>query len=104
MHYVVKITAKALGEIDEAMEWRARHSIPRAVRWYLELKDAIGSLADDADQWPEAPESEWYPGICERIFGKKRGIYRILFEIRGNTVYVLRIRHGAQNLLGPNDL
>ncbi len=66
--------------------------------------EVIRALADDAEQWGEAPESEWYPGILERLVGKKRSIYRILFEIRGDTVYILRVRYGGQNLLGPKDL
>jgi plasmid stabilization system protein ParE len=104
MSYVLEITAKALDEIDEAMEWRAHRSIPRAMRWYLELMEAIRSLTDDPEQWGHAQESEWYPGLRERIFGKKRGIYRILFEIRADTVYILRVRSGVQDLLGPDDL
>jgi hypothetical protein len=31
-------------------------------------------------------------------------VYRILFEIRDDTVYVLRVRHSAQALLEPEEL
>lgn len=55
MAFVVHITEKALDEIDEAMAWRSRRSVPRAIRWYLEIMEAIRSLADDAEQWGQAP-------------------------------------------------
>ena len=32
------------------------------------------------------------------LHGKRRGVYRILFSIVGDTVWILRIRHSA---LGP---
>ena len=93
---------KAVGDIDDAMAWRVATLYPPLIRWYLEIMEVIRALADDAEQWGEWPESEWYPGILERLVGKKRSIYRILFEIRGDTVYILRVRYGGQNLLGPS--
>jgi plasmid stabilization system protein ParE len=105
MAYVVHITDKALVEIDEAMGWYAKRSVPAAIRWYLRLKQAIGSLEDNPDQNARAPESDWCDReIRQMLHGKKRGIYRILFEIRGDIVYVLRVRHGARNFLGADDL
>jgi hypothetical protein len=38
------------------------------------------------------------------LFGKRRGVYRILFTMAGNTVNVLHIRHGARAPLKPEDL
>jgi hypothetical protein len=37
-------------------------------------------------------------------FDKKRSAYRILFEIRGEVVYILRLRYGAQDLLGADEM
>lgn len=104
MTYALQITAKALREIDEALEWRAKRSMTAAVRWYVKLMEAIRSLADNPVQYGLAPESEWFPGIRQAIFGKKRSAYRILFEIRGEFVYILRVRYGAQDLLGADEL
>ena len=104
MAYALQITNKALAEIDEALAFRAHRSVAAAVRWHVKLMDAIRSLPDNPERWPLAPESDWYPGIRELNFGKRGDIYRILFEIRGDVVYVLRIRHGAQDALDSTNL
>lgn len=38
------------------------------------------------------------------LHGKRRHVHRILFEIRGQTVVVLRVRHSAQDFLGPEEI
>ncbi|MSQ94063.1 MAG: type II toxin-antitoxin system RelE/ParE family toxin [Gemmataceae bacterium] len=104
MAYLVEITATAKSEIDEALAWRARRSIRGAIGWYVKLMAVIRSLSDDPEQWGLAPESEWYPGIRQRLAGKRHHQYRILFKIQGDTVYILRVRHGSQDLLSSDDL
>ena len=84
------------------MAFRARRSVAAAIRWYVKLLDAIGSLADNPELCGLAPENEWFPDMRQKMFGKKRDVYRILFEIRGNTVFILRVRHGSQDLLQPD--
>jgi plasmid stabilization system protein ParE len=60
-------------------------------------------LEEDPERWPEAPEAEWHEGLRQLLHGKRRHLHRILFEIRGQLVVVLRVRHGAQDFLGPED-
>ena len=105
MALAVCITRRALKEIDEALGWLARRSKAAARRWHAQLEAAILSLVANPEHCGPAPESEWYPGdLRQLLHGKKRGIYRILFEIRDDTLYVLRVRHSAQDLLEPGDL
>ena len=95
--YQVHITAKALREIDEALEWYAVLSLRTAVKWYVNLKEAVRDLGADPERCELAPENEWYPGeLRQMLYGKKRGTYRILFEIVGDTVYILRVRHSVR--------
>jgi plasmid stabilization system protein ParE len=62
-------------------------------------------LEDNPQRWGLAPESDWYPGeLRQLLYGKRRGVYRILYEVRGKTVYILRVRHGAQAVLEPGEL
>ena len=105
MAHTIHVADEALDEIDEAMTWYAERSVASAVRWYLKLKEAIRSLEENPERCELAPEAEW----CDRelrqvLFGKKRGMYRIIFEIRDEIVYVLRVRHCARDWLKPDDL
>ena len=105
MAHSVHITARALREIDVALEWLTERSRAAAVRWHQKLLEAVRSLENNPARCGLAPESEWYPGeIRQLLYGKRRGVYRILFEVRGNTVYILRVRHSAQALLEPGEL
>ena len=66
---------------------------------------AVLSLQHNPDRCGLAPEAEWYPGqLRQLLYGKRKGVYRILFEIQGETVYILRVRHGSQALLGPGEI
>ena len=105
MAFSVHLTARALREIDEALEWLTERSRAAAARWHEQLLEAVRSLENHPQACGLAPESEWYPGeIRQLLHGKRRGVYRILFEVRGDTVYILRLRHSAQALLEPGDL
>src|SRR5262245_62133105 len=99
MAYSVRITARALREIDEALDWLAERSPSAASRWHEKLLEAIRSLEENPERCGPAPESEWYPGeLRQLLHGRRRRVYRILFEIRDDTVYILRVFHGAQAL------
>lgn len=89
----IEIAPRALAEIDETMEFLARRSPAMAERWYLRLRAAFESLQHHPDRHPLAPEDEWFDGTLRQLLhGKKPHIYRILFEIRARTVFVLRVR------------
>ena len=46
------------------------------------------------------PDSEVYgEEVRVLLYGKRRGVYRVLFAIRGDTVHVLSVRHSAQRSL-----
>jgi plasmid stabilization system protein ParE len=101
----VRITARALREIDQALAWLSERSPAAAARWHRQILAAVRSLESNPERCGLAPESAWYPGeIRQFLHGKRQGVYRILFEVRGDTVFILRIRHSAQALLEPGDL
>ena len=104
MSFTVEITTPALAEIEETFEFLARNSRPVALRWYQRLRAAFESLQHHPERCPLAPEDEWYDGVLRQLLhGKRRHVYRILFEVREQTVYILRVRHGRQELLGPDE-
>ena len=106
MPYTVLITPRALRELGEALEWRRRQNRAAAFRWYQQILNAIRSLQENPQSCSMAPENDWYLGgeLRQLLHGRRKAVYRLLFEIRGNTVFILRVRHGAQDLLGADDL
>jgi plasmid stabilization system protein ParE len=92
-------------EIEDQYEWLAARSRVSANRWRDSLLAAVSSLEENPERCPEAPEAEWSgAGLRQLLHGKRRHIHRILFEIRGAVVVLLRVRHSAQDLLGAEDL
>lgn len=42
--------------------------------------------------------------LRELLVGKRRGIYRVVFQVRGRSVHILHIRHSAKDRLTAEDL
>lgn len=100
MSYQVIIEEEAEQDMKEAAHWIALHAPETAAFWYFEIAEAIDSLQDSPARCPLAPESRTFgEEIRHLIFGK----YRILFLIDDITVKVLRVRHGRQATLKPED-
>jgi plasmid stabilization system protein ParE len=97
MSFRVTVARKAAHEIEVQYKWIAERSLKAAERWLTSLLKAIDSLERNPDRCREAPEAEYHPGLRQLLLGKRRRAYRILFEIRGNTVVILRVRHPAQD-------
>lgn len=102
MTFYVEMTVTATAEAEEAHLWKLQRSAVSAAKWYNGLVDAIDSLSAYPERCSLAPESETFgKEIRQLMYGKHQGTWRILFEVRGDTVYVLHIRHGRQQLLEP---
>ena len=104
MIFQVEIAHRALSEIDIAFGWLCARAPAAAQRWYERLRAAIMSLREHPERCPLAPEAEDAGfELRQLLHGKRHGVYRILFEIRGDVVVVLRVRHAAQDLLRLED-
>ncbi|MDT5122548.1 MAG: hypothetical protein QOC96_2030 [Acidobacteriota bacterium] len=98
--YRVEPTDKALVDAGEAYFWINEQSEGAALRWYEGLLKAFRSLEKNPLRCPLAPESAFFEEeIRQLIYGK----YRILFTVEGETVFVLRVRHGARQYLKPEE-
>lgn len=98
--YRVEPTDKALVDAGEAYFWINEQSEGAALRWYEGLMKAFRSLERNPLRCPVAPESVFFnEEIRQLVYGK----YRILFTVEGETVYVLRVRHSAQDYLRSED-
>lgn len=98
--YRVEPTDKALVDAGEAYFWINEQSEGAALRWYDGLMKAFRSLERNPLRCALAPESVFFEeDVRQLIYGR----YRILYTVEGETVYVLRVRHGAQEYLKPED-
>ena len=96
MKYNVEFTYQAETEADCAYEWIVKSSPLNAYNWFEGLLDAIDSLDSLPERCPVAPESE---DVGQEIRCLLYGKFRILFSVEAQTVFVLHVRHGAQEHL-----
>jgi plasmid stabilization system protein ParE len=101
MAFRVETTARAERDADKLLRWLlARHAGETGLRWYEGLENAIATLAELPERCPLAPENTRVPfEVRQLLYGRRPHVYRILFTIDGDTVYVLHIRHGHREPL-----
>ena len=101
MTFQVETTAEAEQDADAILEWLiSQHAGDTGLRWFLALQDAIASLADFPERCPLAPENTTFPfEVRQFLYGNPPHVYRILFTIGEQRVYVLHIRHGRRRPL-----
>lgn len=101
MAFRVETTPQAEDDATQILDWLlSQHAGETGLRWFLRLDDAIASLANNPARCPLAPENASVSfEMRQLLYGHKPHIYRILFTIVGNVVYVLRIRHGRRRRL-----
>jgi len=98
MKYTVFVTVEAARELEEAYDWLAAQT-EHAAQWYNGLLDAILSLEEMPGRCPLARDREKGDEETRQlVYGDKRHGYLIFFEIRGETVVVEHIRHGARGV------
>lgn len=97
MAFQVRLTQTAKGEIDTAYSWFRDQNPVYADRWFRELMDTIATLQEKPLRCSLAVENDAFTEeIRQLIYGKSRNKYRILFEVREDTVFVLHVRHSSQ--------
>lgn len=96
MKYKVEFTYQAESEANTAYRWIAKDAPGNAFDWFEELIQAIETLSSMPERCAVAPESE---EVGQEIRQLLYGRYRILFSIQSEIVFVLHVRHGAQQHL-----
>jgi plasmid stabilization system protein ParE len=106
VRYRVKLTAKTEADIESALGWfQEQRAAIAGERWFARLLESIDTLQTHPDRCAVAVESEHLGvEIRELHFGKRRGVYRIVFRIEKRDVYILRVWHAARESLSPGDL
>jgi plasmid stabilization system protein ParE len=108
MKYHLQASARAERQLNDIAQWWSdHHSHEQAERWYLTASRAIESLRETADRCPRSMEDGLasFP-LFQLAFGVgRRRTHRVLFTIKPDrTVYILAVRHLAQDLLTVGDL
>jgi len=105
MRYRVEITRWARHDARRNFEWISERSTAGAAAWSAALQRALESLRNNPEKHSIAPESdEYHPLLRQFLFKTRRGrVYRGLFKMTGDVVYVLHIRGPGQELLRPED-
>lgn len=101
MAFRVETTVAAEQDADAILDWLlSEHAGDAGMRWFLALQDAIASLADFPKRCSLAPENDAFPfEVRHLLYGRAPHVYRVLFTIHNDTVYVLHIRHGRRQPL-----
>jgi plasmid stabilization system protein ParE len=105
----VLVTSRARRQLtDSARWWGENRSLEQAARWLDGLEIALASLGENPQRHSLARESEIYElpfPVRQLLYGiGSKPTHRAVFEVRGNTVYVVAIRHLFQDDLAAEDL
>jgi plasmid stabilization system protein ParE len=103
MTYRIAIEATAEREIRAIVRWKTENASPTvAARWYNGLLKKVATLRTHPTRCPIAAENDKFPfEIRELLYGRRRGVFRVIFTILDDTVCILFVHHGAQEELEP---
>lgn len=106
MKYVVRLSARAEEDVADVLKWfRKQKATAAGGRWFRRLMSTIDTLERNPQRCSLAAEAEEVGvEVRELLFGKRRGQYRLLFDIRGKTVNILRVWHSARDAITRDDL
>lgn len=105
MAFQVEITPIAQIQIEQAYQWYRERNAEFADRWFRGLMNAIATLQEKPRRCPLAVEHDIFAEeVRQLLYGKAKNIYRVLFTIRDDRVYVLYVRHSSQAPLTMDDL
>jgi plasmid stabilization system protein ParE len=100
MKYKVIVQPPARADIEAAYLYLRERAPAAAERWLDGIENAVLTLERLPARCGVAPESKEFPEeIRHLLYGRRGGVYRILFVIRGDEVRVLHVRHGARNVM-----
>ncbi len=98
------IMPTAEAELEAAYLWLLERNPDAAVNWYNGALEAFCTLKTFPERCPLAPESPAFDHeIRQLLYGRRQHAFRILFDVAGETVRILHVRHGARERLQPGD-
>ncbi len=106
MPFTVRITRQAKSDLRDIGDWLHERSPAGARSWLAVARVTIASLEDSPRRHSLAPENEHSPlEIRNAFFKTRRGqIYRAVFYIEDDTVFVTHIRSPRQRPMEPDEV
>jgi plasmid stabilization system protein ParE len=97
MQFQVIITPSAKADIFEVNTWLLENYPNLSNNWIWGISQAVTSLSKFPERCPISPESEAFDVIVRQLlYGNKPNVYRILYSIQDEKVYILRVRSTNQ--------
>ncbi|MCK4799255.1 MAG: type II toxin-antitoxin system RelE/ParE family toxin [Spirochaetes bacterium] len=93
--YKVYISLNAQNDLEHIFFYIAEDSINNAKKFVLELEKKIYSLDIFPERFAYIPENIYFGTNYRHISHKK---HRVIYKIDNNSVYILRVIHGAKLL------
>jgi len=105
MAFRVRLTLRAAQEAESIYRRVAGEAPIHGPEWYQRFIQSIDSLSELPERCAVVDSlSASKSTIRKLLFGKRPHLYRIYFDVVGDTVRVLHIRHGARREPDRHDL
>lgn len=91
--YKINITLNAQNDLEHIFFYIAEDSANSAKKFILELEKKIYSLDTFPERFAYIPENFYFGTNYRHIIHNK---YRVLYKIDNDSVYILRVMHGAK--------
>ena len=92
MKYRVLLQRLAIEDLDQAATWAAQHAPTTTARWLDRFHCALQTLDMNPQRCALAKENTKVGiELREFHFGRRPGVFRVVFTIDGDTVRILRI-------------
>ncbi len=107
MKLSVRISSDAEADIERnAFWWADHHSVDEAIEWETTIRVQLFDIGNATESHGFAAENDSFPyEIRDALLGKgRRGSYRAIFTLAGDTVVVLRVVRSSQGSIRPNDV
>ena len=100
MAFRVETTEQAERDILDILDRLISEQAGKAgLRWFEGLEQAIASLSELPARCPIIPEKELFPFEARHLlYGHKPHVYRVVFMVEGEAVYILHVWHGRRHL------